>query len=253
MTQWYEALFANYGKTYDRECFTQGTAGEVDFVERELGGDRKKHILDIGCGTGRHAIELAQRGYRVTGFDLSEGQLRAAREKAAAAGVAVAFQRRDATQPHFHGEFDAAIMFCEGAFSLMETDEKNFAVLTHACAALRPGGKLMMTTLNALFPLFHSVKDFFKANESVSAIDKLTFDLMTFREQAKLTFTDDAGETHTVATNERYYTPSEMHWLLRTAGFATVDIFGCELGHYSRERALTTEDFEMLVVAEKAP
>ena len=89
MTQWYEALFANYGKTYDKECFTQGTVGEVDFVERELGADRAKRILDIGCGTGRHAIELARRGYRVTGFDLSEGQLELARKKAAAAGVQV--------------------------------------------------------------------------------------------------------------------------------------------------------------------
>jgi 2-polyprenyl-3-methyl-5-hydroxy-6-metoxy-1,4-benzoquinol methylase len=89
MTQWYEALFANFGKSYDKESFTQGTVGEVDFVERELAADRAKRILDIGCGTGRHAVELAKRGYRVTGFDLSEGQLRLAREKAAAAGVTV--------------------------------------------------------------------------------------------------------------------------------------------------------------------
>ena len=166
MAPWYETLFSNFGKTYDKECFTQGTLGEVEFVERELEGNRAKRILDIACGTGRHAVELAKRGYRVTGFDLSEGQLRIAREKAASAGVAVEFERRDATQPHFHQEFDLAIMFCEGAFPLMETDEKNFAILQHAAAALRPGGKLLMTTLNALFPLFHSVKDFLNQKES---------------------------------------------------------------------------------------
>ncbi len=82
--------------------------------------------------------------------------------------------------------------------------------------------------------------------------DKLTFDWMTFRERAELTFTDDAGQSHTVATNERYYTPSEMRWLLQTAGFANVDIFGCRLGEFSRERALTPDDFEMLVVAQKS-
>ena len=251
MAQWYETLFANFGRTYDKECFTQGTAGEVDFVERELGADRSKRILDIGCGTGRHAVELAKRGYRVTGFDLSEGQLRLAREKAAEAGVAVDFQRRDATQPHFNREFDAAIMFCEGAFPLMETDEKNFAILTHACAALRPGGRLLLTTLNALFPLFHSVKDFLSANESGAATGKLTFDLMTFREHGEMTFTDDAGQSQTVTTNERYYTPAEMRWLLQTAGFAKVDIFGCHLGQFSREHALAHDDFEMLVATEK--
>ncbi len=253
MQRWYETFFTNFGKTYDKQCFTQGSVGEVDFVERELGGDRSKRILDIGCGTGRHAIELTQRGYQVVGFDLSEGQLRRAREKAEAAGLSIDFQRRDATEPHFHEEFDAAIMFCEGAFSLMETDEKNFAVLQHAAAALRPGGKLMLTTLNALFPLFHSVKDFMegKDEESKASLGELTFDLMTFREQAELTFTDDGGESHTIQTNERYYTPVELRWLLQTAGFVKVDIYGCHLGEFSREHTLTTDDFEILAVAEK--
>lgn len=252
MTKWYETLFANYGESYDKEPYTQGTMGEVDFVERELGSDRTRRILDIGCGTGRHAIELARRGYQVTGIDLSQAQLRRAREKAATAGVAVDFQRRDATQPHFNQDFHAAIMFCEGAFSLMETDEKNHAILLQAGAALRPGGKLLLTTLNALFPLFHSVKDFYDANESGAKIGNLTFDLLTFREQTELTFTDDAGQSHTVETNERYYTPSEVRWLLQTAGFVKVDIFGCHLGQFSREHALTPNDFEMLVIAQKA-
>ena len=252
MTQWYETLFANFGRTYDKECYTQGTVGEVDFVERELGGDRSKRILDIACGTGRHAIELTKRGYQVTGFDLSEGQLRVAREKAAETGVTVELQRRDATEPHFNQEFDVALMFCEGAFSLMETDEKNHAILVHAAAALRPGGKLLLTTLNALFPLHHSVKDFLEANESGAAMGKLTFDLMTFRGQTEMTFTDDAGKSHAITSNEHYYTPAEMRWLLQTASFAQVDIFGCHLGEFSRDHALTHEDFEMLVVAEKA-
>ncbi len=252
MARWYETLFANSAEGYDREVFTQGTVGEVDFVERELGGDKGKRILDIGCGTGRHAIELARRSYRVTGIDLSEAQLRRAREKATAAGVAVDFLQRDATRPHFNREFDAVILFCEGAFPLMETDAKNHAVLVHAAAALRPGGKLMLTTLNALFPLFHSVKEFLDASASGAVTRKLTFDLMTFREHGEMTFTDDAGESHALETDERYYTPAELRWLLQTAGFATVDIFGAHLGGFSREHALTTEDFEMLVVAVKA-
>jgi len=74
---------------------------------------------------------------------------------------------------------------------------------------------------------------------------------MTFREHAELTFTDDAGQSRTVETNERYYTPPEMRWLLQTVGFAKVDIFGCRLGAFSRDRALAPDDFEMLVIAEK--
>ena len=80
--QWYESLFENYGKTYDQESFTKGTLGECDFIEKELTFNKSLKILDVGCGTGRHSIELTKRGYSVTGIDLSETQLKAALEKA---------------------------------------------------------------------------------------------------------------------------------------------------------------------------
>ena len=71
MKQWYEMLFENYGEKYDKEIFTQGTVGECDFIEKELNFDRSLKIIDVGCGTGRHSIELAKRGYRIMGVDLS--------------------------------------------------------------------------------------------------------------------------------------------------------------------------------------
>jgi len=109
-------------------------------------------ILDIGCGTGRHAVELAKRGYDVTAFDISEAQLRGARSKVQAAGVRVRFIRSDARAFRFRRRFDLAIMICEGAFPLMETDEENVRIFENAARALAPGGKLILTTLNALFP-----------------------------------------------------------------------------------------------------
>ena len=91
MTAWYEKLFANYARQYDRESFVKGTIGECDFIEREIDMDKTRRIMDVGCGTGRHAIEMARRGYAVVGVDLAEAQLARAREKAAAAGVRVDF------------------------------------------------------------------------------------------------------------------------------------------------------------------
>ncbi len=251
--QWYEELFTDYGENYDRESFTQGTAGECDFIEKETGGDKATRILDIGCGTGRHAIELARRGYSVTGIDLSESQLKRAGEKAAAAGLGIDFRRCDARDLPFAAEFDLAIMLCEGAFPLMETDEMNYAILQGAARALKPGGKFIFTTLNGLFPLFHSVKEFLAADkrEGNAEYRDNSFDLMTFRDHNLTTFVDDHGNKKELSCNERYYVPSEITWLLKSLGFKAIDIFGARLGAFSRGDQLTTEDFEMLVVAEK--
>jgi len=110
MKQWYEILFENYAHTYDRESFTLGTIQEVNFIEQEIGYDKTKRIIDIGCGTGRHSIELAKRGYSVTGIDLSESQLKCAREKAAEAGINIKFERIDARLLKFKNEFDVALI-----------------------------------------------------------------------------------------------------------------------------------------------
>ncbi len=251
--QWYEALFENYARQYDNEVFTQGTVGECDFIEQELGFERTKRILDLGCGTGRHAIELTRRGYAVVGVDLSTAQLARAREKAAEQGLHVDFRQHDARQLPFEQEFHAVIMLCEGAFSLMETDEMNWQILCNAAKALLPGGTLIFTTLNGLFPLFHSVKDFLNAAnaEGNAVCANSNFDLMTFRDHNVVTVVDDLGQEKILTCNERYYVPSEITWLLKTAGFAAIDILGAKLGAFSRNDALTTEDYEMLVVARK--
>ncbi len=253
MKQWYEALFENYARKYDKEPFVQGTAGECDFIEAEAGRDRSIRIIDIGCGTGRHSIELTKRGYKVTGVDLSGDQLKRAMEKAKEAGVAIDFQTQDARDLPFNGEFDLAIMLCEGGFSLMETDEMNFAILKSAAKALKGPGKFIFTALNGLFPLFHSVNEFYQSaqKEGQSQCKECSFDLMTFRDHNTVVFEDDSGNKKELKCNERYYVPSEITWLLKTLGFKKIDIFGAKLGAYSRKDKLTKEDFEMLVVAEK--
>ncbi len=251
MKQWYEDLFDNYAKTYDRERFTQGTETEVNFIEKEINSDRSKTILDVGCGTGRHAIELAKRGYSVTGIDLSESQLDRARDKAELAGVSVEFMQQDARSFDLGKTFDLVIMLCEGGFSLMETDEMNFNILKNAAAHLKSGGKFIFTTLNALYPLYHSVKDFINSGSDVESLDN-TFDLLTFRDRSTIAIVDDFGNEKQLDCDERYYAPSEITWMLKSLGFQQIDIFGCDIGAFSRKKQLSTEDYEMLVVAEKA-
>jgi 2-polyprenyl-3-methyl-5-hydroxy-6-metoxy-1,4-benzoquinol methylase len=196
MKQWYEELFENYAETYDKESFTQGTQGEVDFIEIEINFDKTKRILDIGCGTGRHAIELAKRGYYVTGIDLSESQLNRAIEKAKKGNLTINFLRADARYLDFNNEFDVVIMICEGAFPLMETDEMNFKILENARNALKPKGKLILTTLNALFPLYNSIEKFME-EQGYKSKDHC-FDLLTLRQTDTVEITDDSGKKKSI-------------------------------------------------------
>jgi SAM-dependent methyltransferase len=248
MKQWYEEFFENYAETYDKEEFTQGTKGEVDFIEQEINYDKTKRILDIGCGTGRHAVELTARGYDVTGIDLSAAQIKRAADKAKKKNLHIDFIIADARNLDFKEEFDLVIMICEGAFPLMETDEMNYKILENARNALKPRGKLIFTTLSALFPLFHNMEEFYNEHEFNAA--NVHFDLLTFRETSIVDFIDDSGNKKTIACNDRSYAPSEITWYLKSLGFKNIDIYGCNLGHFSRNDPLTQDDHEMLVIAE---
>ena len=202
---WYEALFENYAEKYDEESFAQGTIGECDFIEQELAFDKQLKILDVGCGTGRHSIELAKRGYDLTGIDLSGSMLEKAKKKAEQNGVRVGFLQHDARNLQFKRAFDAAIMLCEGGFPLMETDEMNYEILRNVCASLKDHGTFIFTTLNGLYPLFHSLNDFYNGieKEDNASYKSHHFDLMTLRDYNTTKFTDDNGIEREVERNER--------------------------------------------------
>jgi 2-polyprenyl-3-methyl-5-hydroxy-6-metoxy-1,4-benzoquinol methylase len=252
-SQWYEALFEDYAQKYETECYTQGTSGECDFIEQEIKFNKSLKIIDIGCGTGRHSIELSKRGYSVTGIDLSESMLAKAKEKAELNNLKIGFIKHDARNLPFSNEFDVAIMLCEGGFPLMETDEMNFEILKNITKSLTDKGVFIFTTLNGLFPLYNSVKVFCDSSseDGNAIIRNNSFDIMTFRDYNITEFEDDLGNKKTLECNERYYVPSEITWLLKSLGYSKIELFGAKLGAFSRNDKLTTADFEMLVVSEK--
>ena len=249
MSKWYIELFKNYAKSYDKEVFTQGTVGEVDFIEKEINFDKSISILDVGCGTGRHLAELRKRGYKnLVGLDLSWDQLNAAKNKFGSDTINLI--RADATKFNLNKKFDLVIMLCEGSFSLMETDEMNFDILKNISKVVKSDGKFIFTTSNALYPLNHSVKDFLDNSGAGGSTDNYNFDLLTLRQYSTFEITKDNGQKDKLYCNERYYMPSEITWLLKSTGFSDIEIYAAHLGNYSRAK-LTDNDYEMLVISKK--
>jgi SAM-dependent methyltransferase len=230
---WYETLYEGFEK-YDDEPYTQQTEAEVDFVQAVIGEARDLRILDVGCGTGRHSLELARRGYEaVTGVDLSPSMLAQAQAKAAAEGLQVTFAQQDARQLDFEGVFDVALMLCEGGFSLMERDGMDRQIVRAAARALQAGGRLIMTAPSAAYMLA-------RAEENDG------FDPLTLREAFTL---EQNGEK--LACSQRYYTYPELKLLLEEAGLEAMAPFAVDSEGYRRDRKPGKDDFELGVMAVK--
>ena len=236
MKQWYEELYEDFA-AYDKESYTQGTKGEVDFIEGEIGHDQSKRILDVGCGNGRHTLELARRGYAVVGIDLSESMLSQGRQIAKFENLNVDLIQRDARKLKYQEEFDAAIMLCEGAFSLMEEDQMDRLILANTFRALRADGKLILTAPNAVF--------------MVTQQSDVSFDPVTFRETFKLEKIVPDGRKVMLDCTQRYYTCPELTWLLRQVGFKTVEFFACTKAGYNRDSKPDKKHFEVGAIATK--
>jgi len=137
------------GIEYEEYPFTKNTENEVKWMIKEYLRDPKMKILDVGCGTGRHAISLANRGYRnITAINLSVSMIKATKEVAESKNVQVDFRVCDARELLFENEFDAVLCLCEGAFGLLENDNENYKVLKAVHRSLRKHGTFILTTLN---------------------------------------------------------------------------------------------------------
>ncbi len=230
---WFEPIADHLGSAYLRYSFTKGTAQEVDHVVRALDLRPGQRVLDVGCGPGRHAHELARRGVLVHGIDIAETFVELAR---ASAPPGATFERRDARQLTFDAEFDAAICLCQGAFGLMTAGGHDEDVLAGIARALRPGGGLALSAFNAYF--------------AVKYHEAATFDADTGVAHEHTEVKDPEGRGREVDLWTGCYTPRELRLLLRVHDFDVVRISSVEPGAYG-DGAPTTESPEFLVVARR--
>ncbi|HEX2948439.1 MAG TPA: class I SAM-dependent methyltransferase [Armatimonadota bacterium] len=225
--------------------FTHNTRHEIDFLLDVCQLQPGNRILEIGCGTGRHSVELAKRGYRVTAVDISEGMLAEAAQAADAAGVDIDFIHADAR--HYQPDpvaYDAAICLCEGAFCLLGQDDdavgSDIAILRNVAAGLKNGAPFMLTVLNA-YRRIRSV--------TPEEISSGSYDPMTLVELYDMEWYTPDGP-RSVRVRERSYTPTEMVLYCRLAGLAVENIWGGTAGNWG-QRPLDLDEIEMMVIARK--
>lgn len=147
-------MYDSFSSDYDRFVnWTSRLAYELPFIERQLqvlAGQAPARVLDAACGTGMHAIALAQKGYQAAGADLSAGMIARARENAASMGVNVQFETAgfgwlaQAFGPH---SFDALLCLGNSLPHLLSARDLALA-LSDFAACLRPGGILIVQNRN---------------------------------------------------------------------------------------------------------
>lgn len=240
----WEVFFDGHAPQYMENVFTKGTKMEVDFLLKKINLPTGSKILDVGCGTGRHSIELAKKGYKMTGIDLSTGMLERAREAANKEDVEIEFIKADATKFRADRRFDAIICLCEGAFTLSDLSEDPIEhdrmILKNIYNALKPGGKFILTCTNAMKLIReHSRED----------VDKGLFDPLTLTEITTMEYDTPEGKGM-IKGRERGHTAPELQLLFSLVGFEIEAIYGGTAGNWGK-RPIDLDEYEIMVIAGK--
>lgn len=240
----WRTYFDNNAPNYMDQSFTRNTAYEVDFIRNELNLRSGMHVLDVGCGTGRHSLAMATRGLQITGIDISSGMLSIARENAQKNGLRVTFIQADAVDFSLPQQFDAAICLCEGAFGLLGHNEdpytRDSAILHNIAAALKPDAPFLLTALNGTRMLrLYTDKD----------VSAGRFDPLTITECYPLQKLLPTAPPH-ILVREKGFLATEMHQLLSSNGFMIDAIWGGTAGKWNKQ-PLQLDEMELMIKARK--
>jgi SAM-dependent methyltransferase len=229
---WFEPLADHMGVGYLRYSFTKGTEQEVAFLVEELGLREGHRVLDVGCGPGRHAYALANRGIEVIGIDISQRFVELAGQNAPEGAT---FVRGDARHLEYDAEFDAVISLCQGGFGLVGAEDG--LVLDGMARAVRCGGHVAFSAFSAYFLLQH-----LEAHERFDAASGVSTESTEVRDEHG---TPLAAELHTSV-----FTPRELRLLAAAAGLAVDHVWSVTPGDYAR-RLPDIAHPEWLVVAHR--
>jgi SAM-dependent methyltransferase len=231
---WYRTFFAgDWLEALALRIPPEQTSSEVDFVLSTLELQRGARLLDVPCGSGRHAVELARRGFRVTGADLSRDYVERAREAARIAGVEVELLQADMRELPFAGGFDAVLNLWT-SFGYLESVEEDRRALEAMARALEPGGRWLGDLLNLLW-LVRSGEEHRRRelDDGTVVLEDGCYDVRSGRHEVVWTI-ERPGRRVELASSLRLYTLPELESMLDRAGLGVDGVWGgfdgCEYG-----------------------
>lgn len=243
---WYRSFFRGDWQRGAAEAIAPGTGEpQAHFIAQVLELAPGARVLDTVCGNGRHCIPLAKMGYEVTGADLSEAQIEAARKAVREAGVSVRLLVSDMRELPFEAEFDAAFNAFT-SFGYFEDPEEDRRALRTFRRALRTGGRFFIDYINfiGLVPRFQQ-RSWQKGADGAILLVEHSWDLLTGAMRDVWTFRDARDAARTYESSIRMYTPYELRRELEAAGFKVTKAFG---GWDGSELRATS--FRLMLVAE---
>lgn len=213
--QWWETFFdEDYVEIWSAAGAFAATGEDADGIEHLLRGAPGRDVLDVACGFGRIAGQLHERGYRVTGIDLSASQVRLAQQR----NPGPTYLQRDMREPPT-GPFDA-VLNVYSSFGYFADRSDDVGALRAWYDVLRPGGVLIMD-------LFHrdAAARAFAGDDAViergPTRETGVTDWVTGLRTATITY-GDTSKTFRV----RLYTATELVTELARVGFTTIDVHG---------------------------
>ena len=221
---WFEEVFyENYLRTLPFMT-AQQTLRETAFIEEALSSPPDGELLDIGCGYGRHAIELGQRGFRVTGLDLSLPLLIRAADEAQRRGLSVNFVHADMREMTYDSQFAAAycVLTSFGYFD----EETNLRVASSICRALKPGGRFLVEAINRDYIVSDLPSRVWWEGDGCVVLEEVDFDFHTSRVLIRRSIVFADGRQVENEISIRAYSLHELGRVLRRAGFQVVSVSG---------------------------
>lgn len=219
---------------------------EAESILGLLGIAPGTEVLDLCCGIGRHSLELARRGYRVTGVDRTAAYLQTARDRADAEGLSVEWVQADMRE-FVRPEAYAAALNVYTSFGFFEDPAEDRRVLENLLCSLKPGGRLLLDVMGKeVLARIFIPRDWQELSDGSLFLQQREVSRdWTWMENRWILIKE--GQRHEYAVNHRVYDGSGLRDLLLDVGFEAVRLHG-DLGGAPYDRAAR----RLVAVADKA-